>query len=99
MWQRLVSPPVKMRRVQILALNMYNIGTSLENCQILLYDEKKRSVVTMKKMLNSLRMNLSVVKVMNWCALIVAVHTINVACMGTLHQPKVPEDLKNLRKF
>lgn len=53
----------------------------------------------MKKMMNTLRMNLSVVKVMNWCALLVAVHTINVACMGTMHQPKVPEEAKGFRKF
>lgn len=84
--------------MQILALNMYNIGTWLENCLILLYDERKRSVVAMKKM-NILKRNLSMVKVMNWCALVVAVHTVNVACMGTLHQPKVPQDVKTFRKF
>lgn len=85
--------------MQILAPNMYNIGTKLENCHILVYDGKKRSGITMKKMLNNFGTKLSVVKVMNWCALLVAVHTINVACMGNWHQPKVPEEARGLRKF
>lgn len=85
--------------MQILALNMYNIGTYLENCHILVYDEKKRSGVVMRKISNILRIKLSVVKVMNWCALLIAVHTINVACLGPLYQPKVPEEAKGLRRF
>lgn len=61
--------------------------------------KKKRSGIDMKKMLNTLGTRLSVVKVMNWCALMVAVYTINVACYAAHHQPEVPEEAKKFRKF
>lgn len=60
---------------------------------------KKRSDIDMKKILNVLKVKLSVMNVMNWCALIVAAYTINVACAGIHHQPEVPEEAKMLRKF
>lgn len=53
----------------------------------------------MKEKLNLLWSKLSVVKVMNWCALLVAAYTINVACYAIHHQPVVPEEAKKLRKF
>ncbi len=53
----------------------------------------------MKRILNVLKVKLSVMNVMNWCALIVAAYSINVACMGIHHQPEVPEEAKMLRKF
>lgn len=53
----------------------------------------------MKKMLNNLWTRLSVVNAMNWCALMVAVYTINIACATIHHQPVVPEEAKKLRKF
>ena len=85
--------------MQILALNMYNFGTWLEICRITVYDVKKRSGTTMKKTWNTLRRKLSVVSVMNWCALIAAAYSINVACVAIHHQPEVPEEAKMLRKF
>lgn len=53
----------------------------------------------MKKMLNDLRGKLSAAKVMNICALLAAVYTVNVTCLWIQHQPEVPEDVKALRKF
>ena len=53
----------------------------------------------MKKIWNTLRRKLSVVSVMNWCALIAAAYSINVACVAIHHQPEVPEEAKMLRKF
>ncbi len=53
----------------------------------------------MKRIMNSLRGKMSVVKAMNLCALLVAAYTINVTCLWVHHQPEVPEDAKMLRKF
>ncbi|MEY8352352.1 cyclic lactone autoinducer peptide [Lachnospiraceae bacterium 54-53] len=53
----------------------------------------------MKKLLSALKGKLTAVSVMNWCALVVAAYTINVACAGLHHQPEVPEEAKRLRKF
>ncbi|WP_333649638.1 cyclic lactone autoinducer peptide [Lacrimispora sp.] len=53
----------------------------------------------MKQLLNSLRAKVSMVKVMNACALLIAAYTINVTCVWIQHQPEVPEEAKMLRKF
>ncbi len=53
----------------------------------------------MRKMLDSLRGKMSVVKAMNLCALLVAAYTINVTCLWAHHQPEVPEEAKKLRNF
>ncbi|MFR3727244.1 cyclic lactone autoinducer peptide [Lacrimispora sp.] len=53
----------------------------------------------MKKLMDTLRGKLSVVNVMNLCALAVAVYSFNVACFWAHHQPKVPEEAKKFRKF
>lgn len=60
---------------------------------------KKKEGVFMKHLLNGLRARLSVVKVMNICALLVAAYTVNVTCGWIQHQPEVPEEAKMLRKF
>ncbi|WP_077610638.1 cyclic lactone autoinducer peptide [Clostridium sp. Marseille-P2415] len=53
----------------------------------------------MKKWVDVLKEKVSIVNVMNLCALAVAVYTINVACLWAHHQPEVPEEAKALRKF
>ena len=53
----------------------------------------------MKKMLNVLKGKMSMVNMMNVCALLVAAYTINVTCAWAHHQPEVPEVAKMLRKF
>jgi cyclic lactone autoinducer peptide len=53
----------------------------------------------MKKILNDLKGKVSMVNVMNTCALLVAAYTINVTCFWVHHQPEVPEEAKRLRKF
>jgi len=60
---------------------------------------KKKEDVLMKQLLNSLRAKVSMVKVMNACALLIAAYTINVTCVWIQHQPEVPEEAKMLRKF
>lgn len=53
----------------------------------------------MKKLVNDLRGKFSMVKVMNFCALMVAAYTINVTCLWAHHQPEVPEEAKRFRRF
>ncbi len=53
----------------------------------------------MKKMMDTLKGKLSMVNVMNLCALAVAVYSFNVTCMWAHHQPEVPEEAKRFRKF
>lgn len=53
----------------------------------------------MKKLQNVFKEKLSMVNVLNLCALAVAAYTINVTCMWAHHQPEVPEEAKRLRKF
>jgi cyclic lactone autoinducer peptide len=61
--------------------------------------KKKRSGAIMKKMMDTLKGKLSMVNVMNLCALAVAVYSFNVTCMWAHHQPEVPEEAKRFRKF
>ena len=53
----------------------------------------------MKKLMDTLSGKLSVVNVMNLCALAVAVYSFNVTCAWAHHQPEVPEEAKKFRKF
>lgn len=53
----------------------------------------------MIKIKNYLRSNVSLLKIMNVCALALAVHTFNITCFYFHHQPEVPVDAKRFRKF
>ena len=53
----------------------------------------------MKKLYEVIKGKLSMVNMMNLCALAMAAYTINVACAWAHHQPEVPEEAKSLRKF
>lgn len=61
--------------------------------------KEKKGAIKMKKMLNVLKGKMSMVNMMNVCALLVAAYTINVTCAWAHHQPEVPEEAKMLRKF
>ena len=78
---------------------MYNFGTWLENCKLVLYYKIKKGVSNMRKILTDLKSKVSMVKFANVCALMVAAYTISVTCAWVHHQPEVPEEAKKLRKF
>lgn len=53
----------------------------------------------MDKLYNTFKGKTVVTNVMNKCAMSVAAKTMNRTCWDFMHQPKVPQEAKMLRKF